>query len=66
MVTVGKGGLIFDPENVVAAHGDTVEYKFFAKVSIYPTLNPLKRCHAHKISRNTLSWSRASRNLACL
>ncbi|KAK0636459.1 hypothetical protein B0T17DRAFT_551741 [Bombardia bombarda] len=30
-VTVGKGGLKFDPENLVAAPGDTVEYQFFAK-----------------------------------
>ncbi|KAK3318844.1 hypothetical protein B0H66DRAFT_517229 [Apodospora peruviana] len=32
IVTVGKGSqLKYDPENVVAAAGDTVEYQFFAK-----------------------------------
>ena len=31
-VTVGKGGLVFDPPSIKAAVGDTVTYKFFPKV----------------------------------
>ncbi|KAM7211301.1 hypothetical protein V8F06_013306 [Rhypophila decipiens] len=31
VVTVGKGALKFNPENVAAAVGDTIEYQFFAK-----------------------------------
>ncbi|KAH8597848.1 Cupredoxin [Bisporella sp. PMI_857] len=30
-VTVGKGGLVFNPPNVKAAVGDTITYKFFPK-----------------------------------
>lgn len=34
-VTVGKGGqLKFDPETLTAQPGDTVTYKFFAKVTM--------------------------------
>ena len=32
-VSVGKGGLVFDPPSIKAAVGDTVTYKFFPKVS---------------------------------
>lgn len=29
-VAVGKGGLVFDPENLTAAKGDTVEFSFYS------------------------------------
>lgn len=40
-VTVGKGGkLKFEPEEIAAKIGDTVTYKFFARVSALPYLVP--------------------------
>lgn len=64
VVTVGKGNqLKFDPENVPAAVGDTIEYQFFAKVSspeiIFGLSNTLTRGY-----RNIQLPSQASQNHA--
>lgn len=39
-VVVGRGGLHFDPENVVAEVGDVVEWHYLPKNREYPAFAP--------------------------
>lgn len=62
-VSVGKGGLKFDPEVIKAGVGDTITYNFFAKVNPLPLVKLKGYPNLH--SRRTTRWSsRASRSPA--
>jgi hypothetical protein len=37
LVTVGDGGLVFSPANVIAAPGDLVQFQFYPKVRLLPS-----------------------------